>query len=68
MKTSAYLYGEDVEVEEIPAEVILSRTVPLEEHFSEMLDIPVEQRTYEQIVQMSEIAKAIKFWSEINSK
>ena len=68
MKTNAYLYGKDVEVEEIPAEVILSRTVPLEEHFSEMLDMPVKQRTYEQIVQMNEIAKAIKFWTNINNK
>ena len=68
MKTNAYLYGEDIEVEEIPAEVILSRVVPLEEHFDEILEIPLEVRTYEQIVQMGEIAKAIKFWENINSK
>ena len=68
MKTNEYLYGKDIEVEQIPAEVILSRVVPLEEHFSEIMEIPLETRTYEQIVQMSEIAKAIKFWQEINNK
>ena len=68
MKTNAYLYGDDVEVEEIPAEVILSRVTPLQEHFDELSDIPFNQRTYPQIIQMNEVARAIDFWNNINNK
>ena len=68
MKTNAYLYGENVEVEEIPAEVILSRVTPLQEHFDELSNIPFDQRAYPQIVQMNEVSRAIDFWNSINDK
>ncbi len=68
MQSNSYLYGEGVEVEEIPAEVILSRLTPLKEHFSELHEIPLAKRTYKDIQQMNEVAKAIKFWNDINDR
>ncbi len=68
MQSNKYLYGEDVEIDEIPAEVILSRVTPLREHLHELNSIPFAKRTYEDMKQINEVAKAVKFWQDINSR
>ncbi len=68
MQSNQFLYGVDVDVDEIPAEVILSRVTPLRDHLVELNKIPFAERTYDDIKQINEVAKAIRFWNDINSR
>jgi len=68
MQSNEYLYGKDVEIEEIPAEVILSRVTPLKEHLSALTNIPLANRTYEDMVRANAVSKAVKFWNDINKR
>lgn len=63
MKNNAYLYGEDVEVPEIPAEVIVRRIELLKEHLEELLEIDYKTRDLERI---RHVVKAISFWEKLS--
>ena len=63
MKTNEYLYGEDVEVPEIPAEIIMRRVEALKEHQEELWDVDKLKRDTQRC---NEVDKAIKFWETIN--
>ena len=49
MKTNKYLYGEDAEVEELPADIIMRRVEILEEHLKELYTVHYMDRDYERI-------------------
>ncbi len=68
MHLNSYLYGEGVEIPDIPAEILLTRITPLKEHLEEMNEISFADRTYEDTIQMGEIHKAIDFWERINER
>ncbi len=64
MKTNKYLYGEDAEVEELPADIIMRRVEILEEHLTELYTVHYMDRDYERI---RAVDKALKFWHSINA-
>jgi len=63
MTKSAYLYGEDVEVPEIPNEIIVRRLELLNDHLTELLEVPWMTRDAEKC---NAVLKGIKFWETIN--
>ena len=58
-----YLYGEDVEVPEIPAEVIMRRVELLKEKRFELLEVNLLKRDGSRV---NSITKAIDFWEALN--
>lgn len=62
MKTDFYLYGKDVEVPEIPADICMRRIELLQEHLDELLDVHYSKRSNAQI---HHIHKAIDFWNSM---
>ena len=58
-----YLYGADVEVPEIPPEILMRRLEALNDHLSELLDHSFHIRDNERV---RAVLKAIKFWETIN--
>ena len=66
--SSDYLYGKDVVVPDIPDGVISSRVLLLKKHQSKLNKIPFAERTYDDIKQAGAVSKAIKFWSDLNSR
>ncbi len=65
MKSNSYLYGEDAEIPEIPAEVIVRRIEILNEQLEEELDKHYSVRDNARV---NNIAKAIVFWETINEQ
>ncbi len=65
MKTSSYLYGEDAEIPDIPAEIIVRRVEILNEQLEEELDKHYFVRDNSRV---NNIAKAIIFWETINEQ
>jgi len=65
MKTNNYLYGKDVEVPEIPNEIIMRRVELLKEHLAELLDQSYHTRD---TCCVRKVWEAIDFWEKINSK
>lgn len=65
MKTNNYLYGDDVEVPEIPADVIMRRVELLKDNLEELYDVPMESRDNYRI---RAVTKARDFWRDINKK
>ena len=63
MITNSYIYGEDVEVPEIPGEIICLRIELLNEHLAELLNVHWSIRDR---VRVDAVLKAIDFWSKIN--
>ena len=66
--SSDYLYGKDVEVPDIPDDVIFSRVSLLREHLSKLNKIPFAERTYDDIKQTNDVSKAIRFWNDLNGR
>ena len=58
-----YLYGKDVEVPEIPQDVIMRRLEALKEHLAELLEHSYHTRDN---IRVSAVLKGIKFWESIN--
>jgi len=63
--TNEYLYGEDVEVPEIPQEIIMRRIELLKDNLAELLDHSYYTRDGDRC---NKILKAIRFWETINNK
>ncbi len=63
--TNEYLYGEGVEVPEIPQEIIVRRIELLKDNLATLLDHSYYVRDG---VRCNSIIKAIKFWETINNK
>ena len=66
MQKDSYLYGEDVEVPEIPSEIVMRRVELLKDHLAEKLEHSYHTRTSEDSIQINKILKAIDFWEHIN--
>jgi hypothetical protein len=65
MTKSEYLYGTDVELDDIPNEIIVRRIELLNDNLEELLEVQYLARDSERI---NKILKAISFWESINSK
>jgi len=61
--TNEYLYGEEVEVPDIPAEIIMRRIEALKENLAELLEHSFYTRDGNRC---NAVIKAIKFWETIN--
>ena len=64
MKTNEYLYGKEVEVPEIPQEIIVRRVELLQEHLDELLEVNYRQRD---TGRCKAVFEAIKFWEGLNN-
>lgn len=62
MLSNEYLYGKEVEIPDISADVIMRRIELLNEHLSELLDVHYVNR---EISRIMAVEKAIDFWSKI---
>ena len=62
MKTNTYLYGDDVEVPEVPADIIVRRVELLRDNLDELLKVHYADRDGKRC---NDIIKAIKFWGSI---
>lgn len=65
MKTDAYLYGVEVEVPDIPQEIVVRRLELLEDNLTELLKVHYSKRDLSRI---SAVDRAKDFWSKINDK
>lgn len=65
MLGNQHLYGEDVEVPEIPAEIIMRRVELLKDHLDELLDVPWYLRDGGRC---NDVMKVISFWKNINNR
>ena len=65
MISNSYLYGDGVDVDEIPAEIIVRRVELLKDNLSELLDQSYHTRDG---VRCNAILKAIRFWENINKE
>jgi len=63
MMTNDYLYGKDVEVPEIPQEVIVRRLEALNDNLAELLKVTYLGRDSARV---RRVQKAIDFWEKIN--
>ena len=63
MKTNAYLYGEDVEVPEIPQEIVVKRIEALNYNLEKLQNVHYLERDMERI---RAVIKAIRFWLNID--
>ncbi len=64
-RTNEYLYGEGVEVPEIPQDIIMRRVETLKENLSVLLDQSYYTRDS---ARCNTIIKAIEFWEKINER
>ena len=62
MLTDIYLYGEEVEVEPIPAEISMRRIELLQEHLEGLLKVDYRHRDLERV---QAVIKAINFWESL---
>jgi len=65
MKNNERLYGEGIEVPEIPEEIIMRRVELLNDHLSELISIDYMDRETRRI---DEVLNAVNFWLKINKK
>ena len=65
MKTNEYLYGEGVEVPEIPAEIKVRRIELLNERLNELLEVPYHMRNS---IRVKAVMCAIEFWENIDKE
>jgi len=65
LKSNSYLYGDDTEVPEIPAEVIMRRVELLDEHLFELLKVSYKTRDNARV---RAVIKARTFWTSLNKK
>jgi hypothetical protein len=63
MKTDEYLYGKEVEVPEVPADIIVRRIELLNENLEELLKEDYRTRD---TARVTAIVRAITFWENIN--
>ena len=63
MKTNHFLYGKDVEIPDIPEDIVMRRVELLKEHQDILLAVdPMERETY----RLHSVGKAISYWQNIN--
>jgi len=62
IKTNEYLYGSDVEVPSLDAEVIMRRIELLSDHLSELLEQSYHTRDRTRV---AAVLKAISFWQKM---
>lgn len=62
MKTNEWLYGQDIDVPEIPAYVITRRIELLKEHLEELLEASYKKREFSRV---RDVLKAIDFWEDM---
>lgn len=65
MKDNSYLYGTDVGVPEIPADIIMRRVELLKEHLAELIEVEPMLRDGKRC---NDVIKAIRFWETINER
>ena len=65
MKTNNYLYGDDVEVSEIPADIVMRRIELLKDNLEILLDNSYHTRDNDRV---TAVLKAIKHWENINKE
>ena len=65
MLTNEYLYGTEVEVPEIPAELIVRRLELLNDNLELLLEVDYRVRDNERV---AKVIDAIKFWETLNVK
>lgn len=63
MLTNDYLYGEGVEVPNIPEDIVMRKLELLNDHLTELLVVPLLERDGPRV---NAVIKAIKFWRGIN--
>ena len=63
MDDNAYLYGKEVEVPEIPADIIMRRVELLNDTLTDLLSEPLLERD---TLKINRVLKAITFWETIN--
>jgi len=63
MISDSYLYGVEVEVPEIPAEVVMRRVELLTDHLTILMDTHYSNRDETKV---RAVHKALEFWSKIN--
>ena len=59
-----YLYGDGVEVPDVPADIIMRRIELLDDNLTALLEVPLQDRDF---VRIKDVLKAIKFWSTLSS-
>ncbi len=62
MKTNEYLYGKDIEVPEIPRDIIIRRLELLNDNLEEILKVHYHARD---TVRQRDIQSAINFWEKM---
>lgn len=62
MLTNTYLYGTDVIVPELPADVCMRRIELLKEHLEELLEHSYHTRDNDRV---RDVLKAINFWQDL---
>ena len=63
MKTNEHLYGTEIDVPEIPADIVMRRIELLKEHLAELLDHSYYTRDGKRC---NDVMSAISFWEKIN--
>jgi len=63
MDDNTYLYGKEVEVPEIPADIIMRRVELLNDTLTDLLSEPLLERD---TLKINRVLKAITFWETIN--
>ena len=60
--SNAYLYGEGIEIPEIPADIIARRLAALADNLEELLNHSYYDRDQARV---NDVLKAIKFWETV---
>ena len=63
MTDNEYLYGDNVEVPEIPSDIVMRGLELLKDHLEELLDYSFYTRDAERC---NAVIKAIDFWNKLN--
>jgi len=65
MKADTYLYGDDVDVPEIPSDIVMRRIELLNDNLAELLEVHYLNRD---TARCNTIIKAVRFWEKINDE
>ena len=65
MKDNTYLYGDYIDVPEIPSDIVMRRIELLNDNLAELLEVHYLNRD---TVRCNTIIKAVRFWEKINDE
>ena len=65
MLTNSYLYGDDFEVPDVPAYIVMCRVVQLKDRLAEVQEVEYMLRNH---ILKEDLLKAIEFWETINDR